>query len=351
MVFPYWRDNPYLNMLYVGARAEGWRVVEARDATRLSEELAALVRGDVFHLHWTSPLVQDKAAPADARRALDEFKGVIQGARSRGVRILWTVHNTTSHDARNLDLEIELAEFLAESATAIIQLNTHTADAVEDLYALPARKLVTLRHASYAGIYAEAPRQELARELLGVPTASPTVAFIGQMRAYKGLSTLFAAIRRLARSVPDLTLLLAGKSDATETARIDRELPRGVRVIQEHRYVPVSELGTWFAAADVLVFPYEKILNSGSMLVSATFGRPCILPAEPHVVAEYETQEWVRFFQPGEGKATSLAATLAKTLADPIMPRASALAFAREYTMRDMAWDYVSILMGLEDDD
>jgi glycosyltransferase involved in cell wall biosynthesis len=44
------------------------------------------------------------------------------------------------------------------------------------------------------------------------------------------------------------------------------------------RYIPDGEVPTYFAACDVCVFPYEKIFNSGSVLLAMTFGRPFIAP-------------------------------------------------------------------------
>ena len=61
-----------------------------------------------------------------------------------------------------------------------------------------------------------------------------------------------------------------------------------------------------------MVFPYERVLNSGSVLLSATFGRPCILPAEPHLVAEFGGQPWVSFYEVGDHQADSLARSIAE---------------------------------------
>lgn len=344
-VYPGWKGNPYLNMLYVGARSAGWSVQPTRDLRRLYGALSNARPGDILHLHWTQPIAQSHRSEAEARRSVNTFRRAVTAAiRDNGVRLVWTVHNQLPHNTRYRDLEIELVEFIARSAWRIIQLNRSTRAAVADFYDLPAEKIVTLRHASYDGIYPPAPPQAAARAVLGVPENSPTIGFVGQIRPYKGITTLLEAAELLADRVPDLTVLLAGRTHEDHLARLDRHLPAGVRVIRDHSFIPDEDLATWFSASDLMVFPYQRVLNSGSLLLSATFGRPCILPDEPHLVAEFADQEWISFFSPEDSPASGLAAAIEANLADVGQRRAAALAFAAEYTTYDMAWDYLRIL-------
>ncbi len=346
LVFPRWRSNPYLNMLYVGVRAEGWRMRGSRHLPEFVETLAKLEAGDVVHVHWTHPICQSRPDEASARTALDSFKDAVEAATGRGVRLVWTVHNQLPHATQYRELERELSAFLAATAWRIIQLNRETRAAVAADFDLPAEKLVTLRHASYRGIYAPAPSQAAARAALGVPAGSPTIAFVGQIHPYKGVATLLAAAGRLAEQIPDLTVLLAGRTADDQLAALEEALPAGVRVIRHHEYVPDDELGTWFAAADLMVFPYRRVLNSGSLLASATFGRPAILPGEQHLVAEFGDQEWVSFFDPSDDSAAGLADAIAQALPTAAERRAAATSYALEYTTYDMAWDYFDILAG-----
>lgn len=344
LVFPEWRDNPYLNMLYVGARAEGWVIQGATSMGNLPGPLSKLSKGDVFHIHWTSPVCQVHATHASARSALEGFRRAVSDALERGVRLVWTVHNAVSHACRYLDLEVELAEFLASAAWRIIQLNPHTTAAVAHLYALPVEKLATLRHASYIGVYPPAPSKDVARASLGVPSYSPTVGFIGQIRPYKGLTTLLSAVDLAAKELDNMTLLLAGKADAGQIGLLDHGLPIGVRTIRQHTFVPDGELGRWFAAADVIALPYERILNSGSLMLAASFARPCILPGEPHLVAQYGDQSWVSFYDPLNNPAESLCHAIIGSLAENDDKCQAAREFAEAYTTADMAWDYVRLI-------
>lgn len=343
-VFPNWAQNPYLNMLYVGARSEGWRVEGSKTIETLVEALPGLSEGDIFHIHWTSPVVNSDGTREIAERSLKRFAGILQRLRKAGVRIIWTVHNTLAHNTSYPDLEIKLARLLADRADRIIQLNSSTGEAVSEFYHLPAEKVVTLRHASYAGIYSEPPSQDEARELLGIPPEASVVGFVGQIRGYKGIPTLLRAVGKASSRVEDLVLVLAGKTAPEEIALIERELPSGVPTVRRHSFISDANISAWFAACDVLVFPYERVLNSGSVLLSATFARPCILPAEPHLVAEYGAQPWVTFYDTRRDPAAALADTIEAAFPVEERVRSAASRYASQYSTLHMAWDYVSII-------
>ncbi len=349
-VFPSWRDNPYLNMLYIGARTEGWMIDGSTTLAQLLEVLPSLGPSSILHVHWTSPVLQEHASLTEARAGLDAFRNSIAQAKARGVRILWTVHNLLPHGVRYVEEEVTLRQLLRDVADVVIQLSPSTAAVVADLFPIPPEKLVTLRHASYLGLYAQPPSRDAARDSLGVPRSSPTVGFVGQIRPYKGVDTLLGAMEKVSKTIPDVTLLLAGRASPHGVRAIDRRAPRNARVVRSHEFVPDTEIGTWFTAADVLVFPYTRILNSGSVLLSATFGRACILPGEPHLRSEHAANRWVSFFDIGEtpeeseqNLSTAILAALAGNRHEDDARR-----FAAEYVTSDMAMDFVDILEGLE---
>jgi len=341
-VFPNWRTNPYLTMVYVGAQAEGWQVEGTTKPPQLVRAISDLGGGDVLHLHWTGPIVQSEHEADAARRNLDAFTDATDAALARGTRLIWTVHNQLPHRTRHFDLELELNRYLADRAWRVIQLNPFTRQAVADLFELPAERTVTLRHASYLGVYPDPPDEATARAAIGAPPSGPTIGFVGQVRAYKGINTLLAAADLV--DVDGLTLLLAGRTGAGELAAVEQNLPRRARTLRHHAFLDDAALANWVVAADLLVFPYERILNSGSVLLAATFGRPCVLPGEPHLLAQYGDQEWITFYEPGPEPTAALARAITDALPTARARRAAAISFAREYATYDMAWDYLRIL-------
>ncbi|MBO0609177.1 glycosyltransferase family 4 protein [Myceligenerans salitolerans] len=348
LVFPRWSDNPYLSMLYLAAEADGWRM---RGTTSLQgfEQWATdrLDPGDVAHVHWTNPVLSGCESDDEAREHLARFRTALRTLRERGIRLLWTVHNEFAHDARFPELEKEIAQALTENATAIIQLHDHTAAAVEHAYRLPADKLVTVRHSSYAGVYPDTWTREQARAELGVPADAFAVGFTGRIRPYKGVDILCAAVERAAARIPNIALLLAGYANPSDAAAVEEVLPTSVPVVKRLSFVPDEELGLWLRASDIMALPYQRILNSGSALLACSFGTPVIVPGPSTLATVYEGQQWVRTYASDGDQAGHLAEALVAAHTDLGPASAAATRYAQAYTPWSMSRDFLAVLDSL----
>ncbi|PZO57091.1 MAG: hypothetical protein DI639_15180 [Leifsonia xyli] len=321
-VFPAYRDNPYLNLMLLAPRARGWDVLESLRLEQLEGHLGHLGAGDVFHMHWTAPIVQRSDDDlATARTRLDRFRTAVDAARSRGARLVWTIHNVLPHDARHLELELELNRYLAATADVVHVMNRATPDAVSDFYTLDPAKVVHIPHPSYQGVYPASIGRPEARAALGLGTSERTVLAFGQMRPYKGLDLLIDAVRALAPAERPV-LLLAGRTSDEDRAVIDSLLGDDVRAVREHDHVEDVDVQRWFRAADLAVFPYRRVLNSGALHLAASFEVPAVLPDEPYLRAEFGGEEWVRWFDPSDA-ASSL--TPGSSLASLLMGPAAAV--------------------------
>jgi glycosyltransferase involved in cell wall biosynthesis len=197
-------------------------------------------------------------------------------------------------------------------------MNPHTPDFVSDLYPLDPQKTAHLPHPSYQGLYPQSVTREEARAELGLPPTAKAVLFFGQMRRYKGLAAFFEAMSELHLQDENVVILLAGKTDDVDRAWIERTLPSSVPAVRDHRFIPDDEVQRWFAAADTAVLPYERVLNSGSVFLCATFGRSVVAPRTPELVAEFDDQPWLRFYDAHlvSGLAAAVRAALAERESD-----------------------------------
>lgn len=349
-VFPYWNTNPYINMLYLEARAAGWGIYGRWKYPELITELGRMRSGDVLHVHWTSPFADRVTGAADYRERIEEFRTAMGAARDRGVHLVWTVHNAIAHDTAFLDEEVALARCLSELATRIVILNSSTVEAVADYYELPAEKVHRIPHASYAGVYAVTPSRAEARRTIGVAVDQFVVGLVGGIRPYKGVGDLLQASQLLAADTRDVGVLLAGSTTPEAMDEIEANVPYGAATYRRHGFLDDTEIVTWSAACDVLVFPYTQILNSGSIMLASTVGVPCVVPDLPHLVAEYGDQPWIEFFDAEAGSRPRAIADALATVrrSDRAARGRAALEFAREYTMVDMAWAFADLLDRLD---
>ncbi|GAA1749338.1 glycosyltransferase [Agromyces humatus] len=318
LVFPAWTDNPYLNLMSLAPRASGREFIGVKHRNELFALAKHLDRGDILHLHWTSPLLQEEADDADARATLGELVRLLSRLRDRGVKLVWTIHNHLPHELAYREPEVELYRTLAQTVDAIHTMSPHTPDALAGICELPGERIRQIPHPSYVGVYGAPVATDEARRQLGADPARPAVLFLGQMRPYKGLDLLITAMNGLSeRDGGSPTLLLAGSADAEAKAIIDATLNPAVDVVARFDYVHDSEIATWFGAANLAVFPYRAILNSGSVHLASAFEVPVVLPGEPHLVEQFSDQAWVDFFDTSD-PVGSLTAAIERSLQTPV---------------------------------
>lgn len=311
LVFPSWRDNPYLNLLSLAAQAGGRIFLGSTTLDGLVLQALRLHRGDALHVHWTSPLIQEAEDAQDAERRLEKVRALLVDLRRRGIGIIWTLHNRLPHELRYRDSEMELYRLLAEFADAVHLMTPGAIEVLEDVVAIDPAKVRVIPHGSYEGIYDTGVDRRTARHRRGLQPTERAVLFLGQIRPYKGVDDLVRGAAAAAEHREGLVLMLAGVVKDVSTEEFMASVPKSLRTITQFTFVPDGEIVEWFRAADVMVLPYRAILNSGSAHLAATFRVPLVLPDEPHLLEQFEGQRWVAFFD-----RTRPAESIAEILAD-----------------------------------
>ncbi|BDZ51535.1 peptidase M14 [Frondihabitans sucicola] len=339
-MFPAYDDNPYITLLTLAARARGYEFVESTSLEGLERTAAQLGSGDALHLHWTAPIVQRASSADEAATRAARFRTAVDGAASRGARVLWTLHNVVPHDVRHEAIELELCRYLAERADVIHTMTDDVAEVAAPFYALDARKIVVIPHPSYQGVYPSQVDRGDARSRFGLAEGEHAILFFGQLRPYKGLDALLSAVALASPRPP--VLLLAGRAGDDDRAAIEALLPDGVRVITHYEHVDDADVQRWFRAADVAVLPYRRVLNSGTLHLAATFGLPVVLPDEVHLRRAFGGEEWIAWFDPARP-----VESLADLLGSPTtfeLPREAAAAFSHRLAPYALSERYADLL-------
>lgn len=310
LVFPAWRDNPFLNLLALPALARGRKFLGATTYASLLLQSERLSAGDALHVHWTSPLLQEVLAESEAMSRNDSLGRMLAGLRARGVALIWTVHNKLPHELRHRSAEIALYRLLVEHATVVHVMAPATPALMRDVVELPHDKVRVIPHPSYEGLYDTAIGRVRARDSFGLVRQDRAVLFLGQIRPYKGVDSLIEGASVAAQEDHDLVLMLAGVVKEMSLEDFEATIPDSLRSISSFSFVDDGDIDRWFTASDVVVLPYRAILNSGSLHLAATFRRPVIIPDEVHLREQFGDQAWVAFFDPGRA-VDSIAELLA----------------------------------------
>lgn len=288
-------------------------------------------RTDIVHFQWLVDRRQDLA-----------FIGWLKRA---GIPSVYTAHDVEPHLTASAKDRAELQR-IYESVSKVVVHTENNKRELLSLFAVEPGKVAVIPHGSYDFLCAQGSvTREAAREKLGLSRERPVILFFGLIKRYKGLEHLVEAFEQVRLEVKDAFLLIVGDIFAgdPEAHGYYRGIVDGLRGREDVRcvaeYVPVEDVGTYFAAADVVALPYVRTYHSGVLLAAYAAGRPVVVTNTGGLPEVVEQGRSGLVVPPGDAKA--LAAALASILGDPARRRAMGDR-ARELAMTAYGWSAVA---------
>ncbi len=194
-----------------------------------------------------------------------------------GKRLVWTLHNSLSHEAQFPRFERWGMRRMAATVDTILVHCESVMEEMSRLLGVDIGKLHCARHGNFIDLYPNEVSKESARESLGIRDTETVVLFLGAVRPYKGLDRLIEEFRYL--DLPDTRLLVAGRPlDAAIRSDIESRCENIDSITLRLEFVDDSDMQLYFGASDIVAFPYRSILMSGAVILAMSFGRPCVAP-------------------------------------------------------------------------
>lgn len=247
--------NPYLVQLIAVLRDSGAEVHP------FSWWFALFGRYDVLHVHWPENLARGRRRLAIVIRQVG-LLALLLRLRLTRTPLVRTIHNPVRHEQASRR-EAWLLQLVDRATAYAITLNRHTV--------APAGRSTTIPHGHYRDVYAGYP---------AAPSVPGRLAYVGLVRAYKGVEDLVSAFRGL--TDPALSLTVSGQP---RTAALATELARRAgdddRITLDLAYLPDERLVARVRAAELVVLPYRALHNSGVALAALSLDRPVLVPANP----------------------------------------------------------------------
>lgn len=235
-------------------------------------------------------------------------------ARCSGRTIVLTVHDVESfagHAPRGFIRRIyRLADrFVVHNQTSRRELIS--------VLGIDPGKITVIAHGNYVDTLGRVPTAEEARQALGIPGQAKVVLFFGQIKEVKGLDLLLQATQQVATLVPDVMLLIAGRPWKNDFSLYEQQISTlglAARCRLHIRFIADAEVGTFYAAADVVVLPYRRIYQSGVVLLAMSYGKAVLVSDLPGMTEIVKNRETGYTFT--SGSAASLAKALEAVLSD-----------------------------------
>lgn len=222
-------------------------------------------RPKVIHLQWL-PLLE--AFPIVEQAFL-------RGCRRWGIPVVYTVHDILPLDSGNS--YTRSYRWVYHAADALICHTKTARDRLVKDFEVDKSSVHVIPHGPLLDGVSDISIQE-ARDRLGLPKSDLIALQFGVIRPYKGVDVLLQAWKRVENAVSSTNLIIAGsceQSYAEELSNLAYRLNlQSVRL--DFRFLPEEELRTLIAAADVLVYPYRNITQSGALFAGMNAGKPVI---------------------------------------------------------------------------
>jgi len=185
------------------------------------------------------------------------------------------------------------------------------------------------------------PLHNFFGERIPKTTSGRTMLFFGTIRKYKGLDVLLKAMPLVLQKIPDAKLIIAGEMFYLEDIEKDDELINPLSLIKklaisnsvemDIRYIPNEDIPHLMSRADVCIFPFRSVSQSGAITVAFSYGVPVIstrIGGIPDVVLEGVSGILVKPDEPEE-----LAAAIIGFFNNPI-PSGSVVEFSNRLSWK-----------------
>lgn len=231
--------------------------------------VARLIREErpaVVHVQWF-PFV--RALPSTELRWIDRLA-------SLGPRVVYTVHNILPHE--NGDRYRDIYRRVYSRVDGLVSHTEVARDQLVEEFGVEPDRVRVIRHGPLA-LLPEAEGRGEARRALGIGEGVPLALLFGNVRPYKGTEFLLGAWRHVAAAHPEARLVIAGRGAPGYVSELEGLIDAyGIRESVEGRFefIPDAELGRLIAAADVLLYPYRDITQSGALLTALAAGKTVV---------------------------------------------------------------------------
>lgn len=254
------------------------RVLKASDALLNTQVISCALR---FHLTEQPSVIHIQQVPLLTHGLRTDLQ-LVEAAQSVGIPVVHTVHNLLPHDTGT-----RCRGAYAEFYRSVDHLVCHSSAAAKRLsseFGVPAQRISVVPHGPLFAPDHPSTQQDRseARQRLHLPDDRPIVLWQGVFAEYKGLDVLFKAWKlcilgwRYRFGPPPLLLVAGAGEPGLEAMTRDAGESSGGNIRADIGYIPTGQLPDYYAAADILVYPYRSITTSGALLTGMAYGKPIV---------------------------------------------------------------------------
>lgn len=273
---------------------------------------------DIIHLHWPEILVTGFlpghfSESRVERHHIDRLVTLLKSWKSRGSRLLMTLHNEEPHvDPSGMCQQ--LYRELYELADGFVHMGRTSRELLEKNYPQESegKPGFLIPHGDYRYFPDEKPRAACRREL-GIPPETRLILAFGAIRSQRELELGIDAFNRA--GIPNSLYMMVGKLPVPWRSNprhysvrrklyLNRLKRRPIQTVE--RAIPPDEVQLYLKSADLLFIPRLRALNSGNVALGFTYGKVVAGPAYG-VIGEQLSETGNPLFDPSRPGSVSAA--------------------------------------------
>ena len=198
------------------------------------------------------------------------------------IPVFLTAHNVFSHSEKERKawgMNFSLKMIYQKSAHIFLH-SQYAKNKLKENFKIADDKITVYPHGNYlfARSLSALKNSQEAKEELGFSGQDKVILLFGAIREYKGIDLALESFSLALGKIPLLRFLIVGKPSGQEgiikKKIIEKGLEGKIKLIAS--YVPLAEIGRYFSAADICIFPYYNIYASGALQLAYAFSKPVI---------------------------------------------------------------------------
>lgn len=282
---PNWsKNNPYQALLAKSLSKES--NIHFHDFPAGMRPFSTLIKQypktNVIHVHWLTEIIQRVSwSKVSLFFLIKLFLLVvdIKYVQSKGVKVVWTIHNRLAHQQLDERREKLIRKTFARLVDNVIVHSLSAAKSLSPIYGMDfANKANVIPHGNYEGCYPPPSETKIKTKAdLGCKPDETLVLFFGALRPYKGVAKLVKSFE--SAKLINIKLLIAGNApDESYKNEIINAANNSTSILLQFGYLEDQKLINYIEAVDAVVIPFEDTLTSGSVILAMTQGKALIAP-------------------------------------------------------------------------
>jgi len=242
------------------------------------------IKVEIIHFHYVYPDISRDDYPYLPNKIWNKFFlfnswyqtktfGIrLKVAKFLGYKIICTVHNLDFHNAANNNTKKNLSS-LYKIIDSIVTMGKNDQQKLKVL--LNKENITLIPHFHYEGIYQNQISKKAAKKKLGIHYDQFVYLFFGTVRRHRGADIL---VKKFKEMKLNATLLIAGDTffDPSYVKEIKQLAGGNKNIIITPEPILNSEIQIYMNSADIVVFPFRHISNSGALILAKSFYKPTI---------------------------------------------------------------------------